>query len=123
MGHFACCGPKRRALSLHVAAHSLQALNVELEGSLLSGADSFVEGTEAIAIFRGDEVVDILANNCFRRFGSDQREACGIHLQQGAVGGDDLDALRSGFDDRTKAFLTVAKLALGAPAIADVTGN
>src|ERR1700745_1699233 len=85
-------------MRLHVAA-ALSADEVELPAQLLAGADARVMFAPVVTILRRNDVEDRGADETFCRR-ADHGAAGRVHLQQGAIGGDELDAVGRGLDDR-----------------------
>src|SRR5580704_11287956 len=62
--------PKRRAMGFHASARALQSHNIELQSSFLAAADLFVESTKSVPVFRGDQVINALANDPLSAIGA-----------------------------------------------------
>jgi hypothetical protein len=96
---------------------SVQTDHVEFEESLFAAADSLIHGTEALAIFFSDQIINVRPNQGFAGWSTNHGQSRRVHEKQGSVTGHDLDAFRGGLDDSAE---LLVGLDLGFFAVRDV---
>ena len=124
--HGECCDDRARLVSqrrrrrVHPAASALEPDELELERSVLTRADALVERDERRAMLRGDQLEDSLPADIGEGVRLDHLESGSVHLEQRAVSGDELHALRLVVVHRAEELLAAAERFLGLDPFRDV---
>ena len=86
----------------------MQSDNVELQRTFLSATDSFVECAKPVSILSVNEVVNVFADHHVSAIGTHHPKAGQIHVNQSAIGSDELYTFRCGLNNGTETLLAVA---------------
>ena len=90
---------QRDGVRVEPAVRALEADHLELQVAGLTLEHAPRQRHERLAVTRCDDPLHLLANYLLRKIRIDHIQSGAVHLQQGAVGGEQFDAFRLGFDD------------------------
>ena len=104
---------QRAGVRLHPAPGAFEGGDLIFEAARLAAHHALRQGAEGRAVFLGDERIDVLVLYLGERIGLHHPQARGIHVQQRAVGSQQLHALRLGIEDGAQPRLALGQGAVG----------
>ena len=111
---------ERGRMGLQPAPRATQAHDLERQDAAAARDDRAMQGCERVPILREHEADEPRVAGLREVVGLEHREARRVHLEQGAVGGEDFHALRLLLDDRAEPTLARRERCLGAVLHRDV---